>query len=195
MPSSAIEVISQIHNGNCKQKALVMNTLLRHSCIVTVLLGLLAATPLQAQVVHIGFVKTERIFKEASSAKAAEIRLTQEFSKREREIADRGVAFKSDLDKFQFESSTLSETQRLARQKQLADQDHALQIMRRNFQEDLQARKSDELQLLLTNANRVIKQLAETEKYDFIFQDAVYVDPKYDLTDRVIKTLNAQDIK
>lgn len=172
-----------------------MNTHLRHGCIGTVLLSLFSVAPLQAQEIHIGFVKTERIFKEAASAKAAEARLTQEFSKREKDIVDRGVAFKTDVDKFQIESLTMPEAQRLARQKQLADLDRALQVMRRNFQEDLNARKNDEMQSLLVNANKIIKQLAEAEKYDFIFQDAVYVNPKFDVTDRVLKTLDAQNDK
>ncbi len=169
-----------------------MNTLLRRCFTSTALLGALVAIPLQAQEIHIGYVKTERIFKEAASAKAAESRLTQEFSKRDKDMVARGIAFKSDVDKFQMESSTLPETQRLARQKELADEDRALQLLRRNFQEDLKARKNDEMQQLIASANKIIKQMAEAGKYDFIFQDAVYVNPKYDITDKVIKALNAQ---
>lgn len=169
-----------------------MNTLLRHGCIGIVLLGFLVSAPLEAKETHIGFVKTERIFKEAASAKAAEARLSQEFSKRDKDIVALGVAFKSDLEKFQLESPTLSEAQRSAHQKQLSDRDQALQLMRRNFQEDLNGRKNDERQLLIASANKIIKQMAEAEKYDFIIQDAVYVNPKFDMTDRVIQTLNAQ---
>jgi outer membrane protein len=169
--------------------------LIRQCWIGAVLLCLFAAVPLRAQEAHFGFVKTERIFREAASAKVAELRLKQEFSKRDKDIVDLGVAFKSDVEKFQLESPTLSEAQRAARQKQLADQDRALQLLRRNFQEDLRARKNDELQSLIASANKIIKQIAETEKFDFIFQDAVYVNPKYDMTDRVLKALDAQGDK
>lgn len=172
-----------------------MTIFLRLCCTGTVLLGFLAATPLQAQEIHIGFVKTERILKEAASAKMAQAKLAQEFSKREKDIVDRGTALKSALDKFQVEAPTLPESQRIARQKQLTDQDRELLLMRRNFQEDLNARKNDELHQLLANADQVIKRLAETEKYDVIFQDAVYVNPKYDMTDKVLKALNARSDK
>jgi outer membrane protein len=37
----------------------------------------------------------------------------------------------------------------------------------------------------------VVKALAESEKYDLIIQEAVYVNPKHDITDKVIKSLNA----
>ncbi len=35
-----------------------------------------------------------------------------------------------------------------------------------------------------------IKQLAEAEKYDLILQDVVWVSPKLDITDRIIKALS-----
>lgn len=172
-----------------------MNTFFRIRSALFVFLGILVATQLQAQEVHIGFVKTERIFKEATAAKVAQEKLTQEFSKRDKEIIDRGVAFKSEVDKFQIEAPTWPEAERLAREKQMAEQDRAIQLMRRSFQEDLAARKNDELQLLLINANKIIKQMAETEKYDLIFQDAVYVNPKFDITDKVLKAMNTLDKK
>ena len=48
-----------------------------------------------------------------------------------------------------------------------------------------------QLQQVLEKANKVIKQVAETEKYDAVLQEAVYINPKYDITDKVIKALNA----
>jgi outer membrane protein len=169
-----------------------MNTFKHHFSIGIAFMGLLAVAPLHAREAHIGFVKPAWILKEAASAKAAEVKLKNEFSPRQKEISDREIAFKAEVSRFDTESPTLTEVQRSARKKQLEDQDRALQLMRRNFQDDLNARKNDELQLLITRTNKVIKQIAETEKYDFIFQDAVYVNPKYDMTDKVIKTLDAQ---
>jgi outer membrane protein len=172
-----------------------MNTFLRNGYVCMILMGLLVAQPLLAKEMHIGFVKTDRIFKEAQSAKAAEVKLTQEFSVRQKQIADREAEFKSAVDKFKVDESTLAESDLLSRQKQLAELDRALQSMRRNFQEDLTARKNEELQQLLTIANKIIKQTAEDQKYDVIFQDAVYVNPKYDITDSVIKALDAQSAR
>jgi len=44
---------------------------------------------------------------------------------------------------------------------------------------------------LLERANRIVKQVAEAEKYDAVFQEAVYINPKFDITEKVIKALNA----
>jgi outer membrane protein len=85
----------------------------------------------------------------------------------------------------------LSESQRAQRQKQLLDQDRDFQRKRREFQEDLNARKNEELQQVLERANRVVKQVAEAEKYDVVLQEAVYINPRHDITDKVIKALNA----
>ena len=85
---------------------------------------------------------------------------------------------------------TLSETQRTTKQRQLADQDREFQRKRREFQEDLNARKNEELQMVLEKANKVVKQVAEAEKYDLILQEAVYINPKHDITEKVIKAIN-----
>ncbi len=149
----------------------------------------------QAQEVRIGFVSTDRVLKEASTAKAAQVKLEQEFSKREKELTDQGSSIKSMADKFERDAPTLPESQRLSQQKQLLEQDRDFQRKRREFQEDLNARKNEELQLVIQRANKVIKDLAIAEKYDFIFQDAVYVNPKHDMTDKVLKALNASSGK
>tara|TARA_R110001599_G_scaffold241804_1_gene441486 strand:- start:1670 stop:2179 length:510 start_codon:yes stop_codon:yes gene_type:complete len=144
-----------------------------------------------AQEFRVGFVNTDRIFKEAATAKAAQSKLEQEFSKREKELVDLGASIKSLADKLERDAPTLSESQRNTRQRQLVDQDREFQRKRREFQEDLNARKNEELQMVLERANKVVRQVAETEKYDLILQDAVYINPKHDITDKVIKALNA----
>jgi outer membrane protein len=145
----------------------------------------------QAQEFRIGFVSTDRIFKEAATAKAAQSKLELEFSKREKDLVDQGAGLKAAADKLEREAPTLSESQRANRQKQLVDQDRDFQRKRREFQEDLNARKNEELQQVLERANKVVKQVAEAEKYDLILQEAVYVNPKHDITEKVIKVLNS----
>jgi outer membrane protein len=145
----------------------------------------------QADEFRVGFVNTDRIFREANTAKAAQAKLEQEFSRREKDLNDMGNSLKSASDKFEREAPTLSESQRVQRQKQLVDQDRDFQRKRREFQEDLNARKNEELQQVLERANRVVKQVAEQEKYDVVLQEAVYINPKFDITDKVIKALNA----
>ncbi|MDP3356891.1 MAG: OmpH family outer membrane protein [Polaromonas sp.] len=151
----------------------------------------LAACAVGAQEFKIGIVNIDRIFREANSAKAAQAKLEAEFGKREKEITDLGAQLKTLADKFDREAPTLAESQRTARQKQLVEQDRDFQRKRREFQEDLNARKTEELQQVIERANRVVKTVAEAEKYDLVLQEAVYANPKHDITDKVIRALNA----
>src|SRR4051812_36715650 len=154
--------------------------------------GLAMAAHAQAEDFRVGFVNTDRIFREANTAKSAQAKLETEFAKREKELNDIGNSLKAASDKFDKEAPTLSEAVRNTRSKQILDQDRDFQRKRREFQEDLNARKNEELQQVLERANRVVKQVAEAEKYDVILQEAVYVNPKHDITDKVIKALNAR---
>ena len=65
-----------------------------------------------------------------------------------------------------------------------------LQRRQREFREDLNQRRNEELAAVVERANRAIKQIAEAEKYDIIFQEAVYASPGIDITEKVIRALN-----
>ena len=165
-----------------------MNTMRTLSMTVALALGTWASA--QAQEFRIGFISTDRIFREANTAKAAQTKLEQEFSRREKELMDLGNTLKTNSEKLEREAPTLSETQRVSRQRQLSEQDREFQRKLREFQEDLNARKNEEFQLVLERANRVVRQVAESEKYDLVLQEAVYINPKHDITEKVIKAIN-----
>ena len=167
-----------------------MKHLSRQLALVLMLSGVGAAAPAYADF-KAGFIHTDRVFREASSAKAAQAKLEQEFSRRDKEINDLGNTLKTATEKFERDAPTLSESQRATRQRQLVDQDREFQRKRREFQEDLNARKNEELSQMGDRVNKIVKQLAEQEKYDIIVDQAVYINPKHDVTDKVIKALNA----
>lgn len=170
-----------------------MKTLQRRNLRPLVVLVAAACVSLSAmaQDFRIGFVNTERVLREANMAKASQTKLEQEFSKREKDLQAVGAQLKAASDKFERDAPTLPEPQRVARQRQLVDQDRDFQRKQREFQEDVTMRKNEELQLVLDKANRVIKQVAEAEKFDLILQEAVYINPKHDITDKVLNGLNS----
>jgi outer membrane protein len=163
---------------------------LTRACMAVLLGAAALFAQAQAQEFRVGYVNTDRIMREATTAKSAQAKLEQEFARREKELSDLGVALKTASERFEREAPTLAETQRAQRQKQLVDQDRDFQRKRREYQEDLMARRNEELQQVLDRATRVVRQLAEQEKYDLILQDAVYINPKHDITDKVIRALN-----
>ena len=165
-----------------------MNPLVRYFgiCLSAVMLSSVSAAEFR-----IGFVNTDRVVRDASVAKLAQAKLEQEFSRREKELLEIGSNLKSASEKLERDGPTLSESQRALRQRTLSEQDREFQRKRREFQEDLNARKSEELQQVLESANKMVRQVAEQEKYDLILQDAVYINPKHDITDKVIRAINA----
>jgi len=154
--------------------------------------ALLAGTAVvSAQDLKIGYVNSDRVLRDALPAKAAQAKLEAEFSKRERDLTELASRLKAASDRLDKDGPTLAETERVRRQRELVDQDRELQRKRREFQEDLSQRKNEELGAVIERTNRVIKQIFETEKYDLILQEAVFWSPKVDITDKVIKALNA----
>lgn len=138
----------------------------------------------------IGFVSTERIFRDAAPAKAATAKIEQEFARRDKELQDLAARIKGMSDKLDKDAPVLSEGDRGRRQRELADLDKDFQRKQREFREDLNQRRNEELSAVLERANRVIKQIAEAEKYDIVFQEAVWVNPRIDITEKVIRALN-----
>ena len=144
-----------------------------------------------AQEARVAFISSQRITSESAPAKAATAKLENEFSKRQKELADLQSTLKSFSEKFDRDAPTMTESQRVAKQKEFAEQNRDFLRKKREFDEDLNSRRNEELQQVYEKATKAIKQLAESEKYDLVVQEAVYFNPKIDITDKVIKVLNA----
>ena len=153
--------------------------------------GVLAGWALAAGAadLKIGFVNTERVFREAAPAKRAQQALEREFSARNGELAKvekQGRDLQSELER---ENVTLTETQRREKERQLADISRNFQRLQREIREDLNMRRNEELAKVQERATRVINQIAEQEKFDLIVQEAVFASSRIDITEKVIKAL------
>ncbi len=165
-----------------------MKTMIQTGLIAAVLAT--ASWAASAQDSKIGYVNTTRITAESGPAKAAQTKLEQEFSKRQKELSDQQASLKALSEKFERDAPTLSETQRTTRQKEFQELGRDFQRKQREFQEDLNGRRNEELQQVLDKATKAVKQVAEAEKYDLVIQEVVYTNNKHDITDKVLKILN-----
>lgn len=148
-----------------------------------------------AQELKIGYVNLDRVLRDASPAKVAHAKLETEFLRRDKELVDAEARLKTVSDRFEKDSPTLSESERLKRQRELLEQGRELQRKRRETQEYMNQRKNEELAALIDRANVVVRQIFEQEKYDLILQEAVFVSAKVDITDKVIRAMNAAQSK
>jgi outer membrane protein len=151
----------------------------------------IAALPAWAQSGKLGFVNTERILRDAAPARNAQKKIESEFKKRDQELAQIASELKKMQDELDRNSMTMSETQRRNKEREFGDLNRDFQRKQREFREDLNQRRNEELAQVVAEANRVIKQIAEQEKFDIIFQDAVFASPRIDITDKVIKALDS----
>ncbi len=157
------------------------------------LASLLLASSVTLADTKIGFVNTEKLLREAPLSIAAQKKLEKEFSGREQELqkmAKQARDLQNQLDK---DGVTMSETDRKNKERDLTNVNREFQRQSREFREDLNLRRNEELGHIQERARKVIIDIAKSEKYDIIIeQAAVYVDPKSDITDRVMKALGSK---
>ncbi len=158
--------------------------------LVVATLPLAAQAEAQAQEVRIGIVNTERILRDSAPAKAAELKLKQEFVKRDEELQKLAARLKETNDKLERDSAVLAETDRTKRQREAAELDRELQRRTREFREDVNQRINEELSQVVERSRKVIRQVAEQEKYDLVVEDAIYFNGRIDITDKVLRALN-----
>lgn len=163
--------------------------MLRHFFSLLAVLALWSGAAVGAAELKIGFIDAERVNRESAPAERASKQLEKEFAPRAQELQRREAQIKALQGQLEKEAMTMSESDRRAKEQELARVSLDFQRMQREYREDLNLRRNQELAALFERANRVIKQIAESEKYDLILQEAVYRNPRIDITDRVLKAL------
>lgn len=151
--------------------------------------GLWLATPTAHAQEHIAAVNSDRILRESVPAQAADKRIKDEFDKRRKELEDGTKKLRLLAEKMDRDGASMGDAERSRQQLLLSQMDLELQRKRRALDEDVNQRRNEELQSVLDRANRAIRQIAEQNKYDLIVQEAVYVNPRIDITDKVLKLL------
>ena len=164
---------------------------IKQLAVSLVLASAFAAAPAVADT-KIGFVNTERLLREAPLSVTAQKKLEREFAGREQELqklAKQARDLQAQLDK---DGVTMSDSERKTKERDLGNLNRELQRQGREFREDLNLRRNEELGQIQERARKAIQEIARAEKFDLIVEQAVYVDPKNDITDRVMKALNGK---
>ena len=150
-----------------------------------------SAAPVLANT-KIGFVNTERLLREAPLSVTEQKNLEREFAARDQELqklAKQAGDLQAQLDK---DGVTMSDSERKAKERDLGNLNRDLQRQGREFREDLNLRRNEELGQIQERARRAIQDIAKAEKFDLVVEQALYVDSKIDITDRVMKALGGK---
>ena len=140
----------------------------------------------------IGVVQIERIVRDSPPALRAQKKLEAEFGKREAELAKTADQLKRMQDELEKDAVTMSEAQRRNKERDFNELNREFQKKQRDYRDDVNQRRNEELGQVIEQANRIIRQIAESEKYDIIFQEAAYANPRIDITDKVIKAMEGK---
>jgi len=159
------------------------------SVVFAVLVSALSVTGAVAAELKVGYVNTQRIFRDAPAAQKAAKKLEGEFAKRDQDLQRMAKQLQGLQENLEKNAVTMAESDRRAKEKEFGELSREFQRKQREFREDLNLRQNEENAAVIEKANKAIKQIAETEKFDLILQDVVWVSPKLDITDRVIKAL------
>jgi len=138
----------------------------------------------------IGFVNTERILRDSTPAQRAQKKIEGEFQKRDQELGRMADQLKKMQDEMERTAVTMSDSQRRTKEREFGELSREFQRKQREFREDLNQRRNEELAAVVERANRVIRRIAGEENLDIVIQDAVYANPRIDITDKVIKALD-----
>ena len=160
--------------------------------LITAAALFLGFTTLANAETKIGFVNSQKIINEAPQAARAKKRIEKDFEKRDQELQKMAKQVRDMQAQVEKESVTTSEADKRNKERDLANLNRDFQRQTREFREDLNMRKNEELGVVQERANKVIKEIAELEKFDLIVQDAVFASTKIDITDKVLKALTAE---
>jgi len=160
-----------------------------YSMVVFLLVGIFLVPVAGAADLKIGFIDAERINRESLPAERATKKLEKEFAPREQDLRKLEQQIKALQGQLEKDGLTMSESDRRNKEQELGRQSREFQRLQREFREDLNLRRNEELSALFERANKVIKLIAEVEKYDLIIQEAVYRSSRIDITDKVLKAL------
>lgn len=166
------------------------STIIRLGCAAVLGFGLSAQAAAAEAVQKIGFINTERVYLESKQAQGIQAKLEKEFSGRQKAL-QKLQKEGADLEK-KLADSKLQGEAREAAAKQWGELVQRFRRAQAELAEDYNLRRNEEFAALQQNANRVILDLAKKEGYDVILQDVIYVNSKFDITDRVVKAMNAR---
>ncbi len=145
--------------------------------------------------IKIGVVNTEKVLRESMPAIEAQKKIEREFQARDARVRELSVQMRALQQELEKNTGIVNEEERRLKERELAGLSRRYQRAQQQMREDLSLRQNEEYGLILERINQVIKELAEKQSYDLILQlqDSVYRSARIDITDQVIKVLNARE--
>jgi outer membrane protein len=156
--------------------------------------GALVALPVVAAEPKIGVVDFQRLAIESPQGKAVMESMRAEFAPRERTLQAQGQAMKAKEEKLQKDGATMSEDQRARAEKELRDGARDFERAKGEFQDDMNARRNEELSRLQRTIVEEVRTYGKAQGYDLILaqEGVIYNASASDITPAVLTALTAR---
>jgi outer membrane protein len=154
------------------------------------LLALLAAAPAAAEP-KIAVISTPVLLRDAPQIRSADQKLKAEFEKREKDLQAEERKLQADYEKAQREADAMSAQQKATTQKDLFNRKSDLDLKKRQFGEQAQARNAELQREVLERINQAIEAVAREKSLDIVVRDPAYATAGYDITGDVLQKLAA----
>jgi outer membrane protein len=172
-----------------------MNRLMHSHLVFLVALLTVIASPLTlAQTsLKIGFVNVGRVLDKAPQAEAARNRIEREFAPRDRKLLDQQKLVRAEEDRLVKNAAVMSASERQRKEAEVRALKRELRRSQDEFREDLNLRRSQELNKLQRKVAEVIQGMAKAEKYDLVMTDGViFAGDRIEFTAKVIERLKSE---
>jgi outer membrane protein len=152
----------------------------------------LAALPAWAEP-KIGVVDAQRLMEESPQGKAVSEAMRNEFAPRQRTLQAQEQALKAKQEKLQKDGATMTEEQRTRAEKDLRDGARDFERARGEFQDDINARRNEEMSRLQRTLGEEVRTYAKAQNFDLVLtaEVVVYAAPVYDVTPAVLAAIQA----
>lgn len=157
--------------------------------LIAICLTLFAQGQVLANELKIGYVNTERLFRDSPLAVRTLKKLEQEFAKRDQDIQKLVKQARDAQQALDKENLTMSEADKVRKGRELAAMTREIQRAQREYREDINQRRNEEFSAIQEKARKLILEIAEREKFDLVLENAIYAGPRVDVTDRIMKLL------
>ena len=162
------------------------------SLVFTGLLALGTVSTAHAEL-KIGVVDTQRLMNDAPQAKVAIEVIRTEFAPRERELQTLGASLKAREDRLAKDGATMTEAQRTSAEKELRDGYRDAQKLQAEIQDDLNARRNEELSKLNKVLIEEVNVFAKAQGFDLILTDGViYRTNALDVTGAILTAMQSR---
>lgn len=166
----------------------------QYKSLAALVVALLMSAPAHAELKIIS-IRASDIVQASPLFKSGQAQIKAEFEKRKADLETEARKLSEDASKFKREADVMSSDARSKTEKELQTRKIDFDYKQRQFGEDFQKRDRDLSEKLMSSIKAVVAEVAKEANADLVLQDPLFAADGIDVTDKVIKKLQAAPAK